>query len=30
MQIEADLSEINTLKLKMNKLNMTIFNFCIQ
>jgi len=29
VQTEANLSEINTLKLKINKLNMTIFNFCI-
>jgi len=29
-QTEADLSEINTLKLKMNRLNMTVFKFCTQ
>jgi len=28
--MEANLSEINILKLKINRLNMTIFNFCIQ
>jgi len=30
MQSEADLSEINTLKLKINRLNIIVFNFCIQ
>jgi len=30
LQTEADLSEINTLKRKINRLNMTVFNFCIQ
>jgi len=30
MQTEADLSEINTLKCKINRLTMTVFNFCIQ
>jgi len=30
LQIEADLSEINMLKWKINRLNMTVFNFCIQ
>jgi len=27
---KANLSEINTLKLEINRLNMTVFNFCIQ
>jgi len=30
LQTEADLSEINTLKWKFNRLNMTVFKFCIQ
>ena len=30
VQTEADLSEINTLKCKINRLTMTIFNSCIQ
>jgi len=29
LQTEADLSEINMLKCKINRLNMTVFNFCI-
>ena len=29
LQTEADLSEINTLKCKINRLTMTVFNFCI-
>jgi len=30
LQTKADLSEINTLKWKISRLNMTVFNFCIQ
>jgi len=30
MQIETNLSEIKTLKLKINRLNMKVFNFHIQ
>jgi len=29
VQIEVDLSEINTLKLKINRLNVIVFSFCI-
>jgi len=30
MQTKTNLSEINTLKLKINRLNMTVFNFRMQ
>jgi len=29
-QIGTNLSEINTLKCKINRLNMIVFNFCMQ